>query len=88
MDGGGHIEFLSPELHGPLPRVAVDPRKRALDVVASALLLLLFAPLLLLAALLVKLESPGPARFRQTRGGLGGARFQIAPCTVARTGPN
>lgn len=77
MDGGGHIEFLSPELHGPLPRVAVDPCKRALDVVASALLLLLFAPLLLLAALLVKLESPGPALFRQTRGGLGGARFQI-----------
>lgn len=77
MDGGGHIEFLSPELHGPLPRVAVDPCKRALDVMASALLLLLFAPLLLLAALLVKLESPGPALFRQTRGGLGGARFQI-----------
>jgi putative colanic acid biosynthesis UDP-glucose lipid carrier transferase len=77
VDGGGHIEFLSPELHGPLPRVAVDPCKRALDVVASALLLLLFAPLLLLAALLVKLESPGPALFRQTRGGLGGARFQI-----------
>lgn len=77
MDGGAHIEFLSPELHGPLPRVAVDPCKRALDVMASALLLLLFAPLLLLAALLVKLESPGPALFRQTRGGLGGARFQI-----------
>jgi len=55
----------------------VDPCKRALDVMASALLLLLFAPLLLLAALLVKLESPGPALFRQTRGGLGGARFQI-----------
>ncbi|WP_395445929.1 sugar transferase [Caulobacter sp. UC70_42] len=77
MDGGGYIEFLSPELHGPLPRVAVDPFKRALDVVASALLLLLFAPLLLLAASLIKLESPGPALFRQTRGGLGGARFQI-----------
>jgi putative colanic acid biosynthesis UDP-glucose lipid carrier transferase len=64
-------------LHGPLPQVAVDPYKRALDVVASALLLLLFAPLLLLAALLIKLESPGPALFRQMRGGLGGAKFQI-----------
>jgi putative colanic acid biosynthesis UDP-glucose lipid carrier transferase len=55
----------------------VDLRKRGLDIAASALLLILFAPLLLLAALLIKLESPGPALFRQTRGGLGGARFQI-----------
>lgn len=77
MDGGSYTEFLSPGLHGPLPQVAVDPRKRALDIIASALLLALFTPLLLLAALLIKLESPGPALFRQTRGGLGGARFQI-----------
>ncbi len=77
VDGGSYAELLSPGLHGPLPRVAVDPCKRALDVVAAALLLLLFAPLLLLAALLIKLESPGPALFRQSRGGLGGTRFQI-----------
>lgn len=77
MDGGSHVEILSPRLREALPRVAVDPLKRALDVVASVLLLLLFAPLLLLAALLIRLESPGPALFRQTRGGLGGARFQI-----------
>lgn len=77
MDGGSYSELLAPGLHGPLPPVAVDLRKRALDVVASTLLLALFAPLLLLAALLIKLESPGPALFRQTRGGLGGARFQI-----------
>lgn len=77
MDGGSYTEFLSPRLHGPLPQVAIDPRKRALDILASTLLLFLFAPLLLLAALLIKLESPGPALFRQTRGGLGGVRFQI-----------
>lgn len=77
MDGGSYTELLAPGLHGPLPQVAVDLRKRGLDVVASATLLVLFAPLLLLAALLIKLESPGPALFRQTRGGLGGARFQI-----------
>ncbi len=59
------------------PKVANDFCKRALDVTASAALLVLFAPLLALAALLVKLESPGPALFRQTRGGLNGARFQI-----------
>lgn len=77
MDGGENINTLSPGLQGPPPQVAVDRYKRALDVVASALLLLLFAPLLLLAAVLIKLESPGPALFRQARGGLGGVRFQI-----------
>jgi len=77
VDGGSYSEFLAPGLSGPLPPVAVDLRKRTLDIAASALLLLLFAPLLLLAAALIKLESPGPALFRQTRGGLGGARFQI-----------
>ncbi|MGH1559738.1 sugar transferase [Caulobacter segnis] len=77
MDGGSYSELLAPGLSGPLPPVAVDLRKRTLDIAASALLLMLFAPLLLLAAALIKLESPGPALFRQTRGGLGGARFQI-----------
>jgi len=77
VDGGSYTELLTPGLSGPLPPVAVDLRKRALDVLASALLLVLFAPLLLLAALLIKLESPGPALFRQTRGGLAGAKFQI-----------
>jgi putative colanic acid biosynthesis UDP-glucose lipid carrier transferase len=77
VDGGSYSEFLAPGLSGPLPPVAVDLRKRTLDIAASALLLMLFAPLLLLAAMLIKLESPGPALFRQTRGGLGGARFQI-----------
>jgi putative colanic acid biosysnthesis UDP-glucose lipid carrier transferase len=77
VDGGSYSEFLAPGLHGPLPQVAVDLRKRALDVAASATLLLLFAPLLLLAALLIKLESPGPALFQQMRGGLGGSRFKI-----------
>lgn len=77
VDGGPCTQLLAPDSPRPLPRVAVDLRKRALDVTAAALLLVLFAPLLLLAALVIKLESPGPALFRQTRGGLGGAPFQI-----------
>lgn len=77
MDGGSYSERLAPELHGAPAPVAVDVRKRTLDIAAASLLLVLFAPLLLLAALLIKLESPGPALFRQTRGGLGGTRFQI-----------
>lgn len=60
-----------------LPRVAVDPIKRFCDIFAALLLLLFFAPVLLLTAMLIKLESPGPALFRQTRGGLGGRPFTI-----------
>ena len=51
--------------------------KRLVDVVGSTLLLLLLAPLLALIALAVRLDSPGPVIFRQTRVGLGGQRFTI-----------
>lgn len=47
------------------------------DIVASALGLLLLMPLLLLAALWVKLDSPGPVLFRQTRVGRHGVPFTI-----------
>jgi putative colanic acid biosysnthesis UDP-glucose lipid carrier transferase len=77
VDGGSYTDVLAPRLCGKPAKVAIDLRKRTLDVMASAALLVFFAPLLLLAALLIKLESPGPALFRQTRGGLNGARFQI-----------
>jgi Undecaprenyl-phosphate glucose phosphotransferase len=43
--------------------------KRTEDVVLSTLLLLFFAPLMLLIGLLIKLDSRGPALFRQTRFG-------------------
>ena len=43
--------------------------KRIEDVVITSLALLFLAPLLLLIALLVKLDSPGPALFRQQRHG-------------------
>ena len=43
--------------------------KRAFDVVASIAGLVLFSPLFLCAAVAVKLDSPGPVLFRQTRHG-------------------
>ena len=43
--------------------------KRAVDVTAAVLLLVLLAPVLLAIALLVKLDSPGPVLFRQRRYG-------------------
>lgn len=51
--------------------------KRLLDLWASALGLLLLAPLLLAMALAIKLDSPGPVFFRQVRVGRGGVEFRI-----------
>ncbi|MBT5018969.1 MAG: sugar transferase, partial [Planctomicrobium sp.] len=44
--------------------------KRLLDLFVSTILLILLAPVMLLVAILVKLTSPGPAIFKQTRVGL------------------
>jgi lipopolysaccharide/colanic/teichoic acid biosynthesis glycosyltransferase len=49
--------------------------KRMMDVVGSALALLLFAPILLLIAIAVKLTSEGPVFFRQKRVGQYGEQF-------------
>jgi lipopolysaccharide/colanic/teichoic acid biosynthesis glycosyltransferase len=51
--------------------------KTALDVTAALLLLVLAAPLILLAALLVKLTSRGPAFYTQDRVGRDGRVFTI-----------
>ena len=51
--------------------------KRIFDILASGLLLLLTFPLILLFAAIVKLDSKGPAFFRQKRVGLYGQPFEL-----------
>jgi exopolysaccharide biosynthesis polyprenyl glycosylphosphotransferase len=51
--------------------------KRSFDAVGAALGLLLTAPLLVFVALLVRLDSPGPAIYRQTRVGRDGRPFTM-----------
>ena len=51
--------------------------KRMIDVGFSLLVLVLLSPLLLLIAGLVKLSSPGPVFYRQTRMGLNGHTFEM-----------
>ncbi len=51
--------------------------KRAVDILGSVILLTLGAPFLALIALAVRLDSPGPVVFRQTRVGTGGKLFEI-----------
>jgi lipopolysaccharide/colanic/teichoic acid biosynthesis glycosyltransferase len=61
--------------HGLSPAAART--KRALDVAVAMLALLVVGPLLVLTAVAIKLDSPGPVIFRQTRVGRRGRRFQI-----------
>jgi exopolysaccharide biosynthesis polyprenyl glycosylphosphotransferase len=51
--------------------------KRGIDLAVSATLLVLLAPLLAVIAVAIKLESPGPVLFRQTRAGRRGEPFQM-----------
>jgi lipopolysaccharide/colanic/teichoic acid biosynthesis glycosyltransferase len=51
--------------------------KRAIDIVGSAAALVLFSPLFVLVALMVKLTSKGPVLFRQQRVGRFGVPFEF-----------
>jgi exopolysaccharide biosynthesis polyprenyl glycosylphosphotransferase len=51
--------------------------KRGLDLAAASILLVLLAPLMVALAIAVRLDSEGPAFFRQERIGRGGRRFRI-----------
>ena len=58
-------------IQGPMRRF----RKRLSDIVASLILLILTAPLMLVTMIAIRLESPGPVIYRQPRVGLGGRIF-------------
>ena len=68
-------------VQGPLRRIA----KRGFDIVSSAVLLVLAAPVMLLAAIAIKLDSPGPVLYRQERVGLGGRGFMCIKFRSMRT---
>ena len=76
-----HLENLR---HVPLLTLGSTPNnefalfaKRAADLIVSALALILLTPLMLILATLVRLTSPGPILYRQTRSGLNGRRFTL-----------
>lgn len=58
-------------------RMFSSAAKRVFDILASALLCVLALPLIVLFSIIVKLDSPGPAFFRQTRVGLFGETFEV-----------
>lgn len=60
--------------------------KRLFDLVVSSIALIVLSPLLLVLAILVKLDSPGPALFRQQRVGRFGRPFRIHKFRTMREG--
>jgi lipopolysaccharide/colanic/teichoic acid biosynthesis glycosyltransferase len=62
--------------------------KRALDLSIAVPLLVLLAPLLLVIAIAIKMDSPGPIFFRQTRMGRGNTTSQLDHAGNRSTGRN
>lgn len=61
--------------------------KRGMDFTAAALLLLLLSPLLIATAIAIRLESSGPALFRQNRKGFNQKQFSIYKFRTMRVAP-
>jgi exopolysaccharide biosynthesis polyprenyl glycosylphosphotransferase len=64
--------------------------KRTIDIVLASVAIVLAAPLLMIAAIAIKLDSAGPVIFRQRRNGLNGIPFVIfkfRTMTVLEDGP-
>jgi exopolysaccharide biosynthesis polyprenyl glycosylphosphotransferase len=71
---------------GGLPSLSFDPPlltgmdfklKRILDFLSAVLILVVASPLYLLIGLLIRLDSPGPIFYKQTRIGLHGRSFEV-----------
>jgi exopolysaccharide biosynthesis polyprenyl glycosylphosphotransferase len=51
--------------------------KRTMDVIGASILLILTLPILIITAIAIKLDTPGPVLFRQNRVGRGGKPFKL-----------
>jgi exopolysaccharide biosynthesis polyprenyl glycosylphosphotransferase len=74
------------EIGSPVLKIYALMSKRFTDLVGSFLLLLFAAPILLVLAIAIKLDSSGPVFFLQERAGLGGRRFRMLKLRTMRRG--
>jgi exopolysaccharide biosynthesis polyprenyl glycosylphosphotransferase len=65
------------DYHTGDPSISTTTLKRVADVVIAGTLLVVSAPLLLVIAVAIKLDSPGPAVYAQRRAGLYGRPFRM-----------
>jgi lipopolysaccharide/colanic/teichoic acid biosynthesis glycosyltransferase len=86
LSSGRDVDGLAEQLVALEDELAVVPDaepllvravRRGFDIVVSATALVLLSPVILASALVVRLDSPGPAFFRQARLGRGGKPFRI-----------
>jgi lipopolysaccharide/colanic/teichoic acid biosynthesis glycosyltransferase len=78
LTGRVELEHLSETSFGTLsPPTAYMVPKHLLDRLMALVALILLAPLLVVVAILIRLDSPGPAIFRQQRVGFRGATFTV-----------
>lgn len=75
------IGLREPAIEGPDRLV-----KRLFDLIVGGLALMLLLPVLLVAGLAVRMDSPGPILFRQQRIGEGGRPFQMLKFRTMRAG--
>ncbi|MGH7658545.1 MAG: sugar transferase [Gemmatimonadales bacterium] len=74
------------ELTAPTLKARQLVVKRAMDLVGATFALLVALPVMVAAALAIKLDSPGPVIFRQDRIGIGGRRFRVWKFRTMRNG--
>lgn len=78
LTGRVEIEHLSENTLGSLnPNHAYLKIKQAFDWISALVVLTVFSPLLVFVAIVVKIDSPGPALFRQKRMGYGGRPYEV-----------
>jgi len=80
ISGKIHVSHLKPGwliFSEGFQRRKIATGKRLIDIILSAVGLVLAAPIMLITALLIKLDSPGPVLFRQERVGEGAKVFVL-----------
>jgi O-antigen biosynthesis protein WbqP len=70
----------------PAPAGLYRPLKRATDLALALVLLAILSPVMLAVAIAIRLDSPGPALFRQRRSGRGSREFIILKFRTMRAG--
>ena len=88
MTGRVEIDHLSENSFGSLvPARGYFHLKTVLDFAVAVVALPFIAPIMVLAALAIRIEDGGPALFRQRRIGHGGEPFQVIKFRTMRAGP-
>jgi len=78
MEEEGYPDLFPLDLDEPLGSHGFQMAlKRGMDILGSLVGLLLFSPLMLVTAIAIKMTSPGPIIFKQSRIGRKGLRFQF-----------